>query len=152
MKVLSLDPGHSTGYSVFEDGQYEVSGHIYNKDDLVKIKDLMKEHAPDVIIIEKFALYPWKAQHKVWDTFPEVEAIGVIKFLAGEWGIPVVIQTPSQKDFFNNKMIQELCGDKLDSTHAYDAVRHVLVYYTFGGGKTYGYGNDFLRRVQSSNR
>lgn len=157
MRIVTFDPGHMTGYALFEDGQLRDSGEFsYLEDPGLHILSLWLHRNTahiDLVIIEKFALYAWKAQHKSWDTFPEVEVIGVIKYLCRRNSIRFIEQLPSQKDMFTNKYIDTFIGKEkqVSSRHAYDAIRHGLVYYTVGDGKELGYAQDIFRSVKGKN-
>lgn len=146
MRFISYDPGHTTGWAIFENDTLISAGESVDwKDIRHQLTEVEGEY--DFILFEEFKLFPWKAKHKVWDTFLEIEVIGVIKELAWYNGIKVVSQIPAQKDFFSNDKLDRIYG-KIQSGHAKDAVRHGLVYLTFGEGKKLGYSQDILRRVK----
>lgn len=146
MKFISYDPGQTTGWAIFENDRLLSAGESIDWKD---IKFQLENDEFDFVLFEEFKLYPWKAKHKSWDTFTEIEVIGVIKEFCWYNGIKLEKQIPAQKDFFDNKKLERLFG-KIPSRHAKDAVRHALVYLTFGGGKSFGYGQDILRRVQKA--
>jgi hypothetical protein len=45
-----------------------------------------------VIVVERFQLYPWMARQQGFSTFGTAETIGMIKYLAGRYDIPVRLQ------------------------------------------------------------
>lgn len=141
MKMICYDPGHTTGWAIFEDNKLLSAGE---SEDWKDVREQLDTGQFDLVLIEEFKLYPWKAKHKSWDTFTEIEVIGVIKEYCHYNKIEVELQLAAQKDFFSNDKLKKLFGN-IPSRHAKDAVRHGLVYYTFGGGKKYGFGQDILR-------
>ncbi|AYJ75631.1 DNA polymerase III subunit alpha [Bacillus phage BSTP8] len=142
MRFYSYDPGKTTGWALFESDNLISAGESESWKD---IRMQLDYDEVDFVLIEEFKLYPWKAKNKSWDTFPEIEVIGVIKEYCWYNGINVVKQLPNQKDFFDNKKLERLYG-KIPSRHAKDAVRHGLIYLTFGEGKKIGLSKDILRR------
>jgi hypothetical protein len=86
-------------------------------------------------VIEEFRLYGWMAKTKSWSTLPEVEVIGVAKYLANKHGKPVVLQGASHKAYYSDARLKAerwvFHGDQ-PTTHAKDALRHGLYYLTFG--------------------
>jgi len=145
MRFYSYDPGHTTGWALFENDNLISAGE---SEDWKDIRWQLENTTVGFVLFEEFKLYPWKAKHKSWDTFVEIEVIGVIKEYCWYNGIKIVSQIPAQKDFFDNKKLERIYGKFSSSRHAKDAVRHGLVYLTFGEGKSLGYGQDILRRVK----
>lgn len=137
MRVLAFDPGHTTGWACFDKGQ-----HInHNLVDRGTIKDwhgvdkLIETCKPDVIVYEIFRLYAHKASFKTWDSFLEVEVIGVIRYLAELNNIPILGQTPNDgKHFFDEKRLKALSLWD-GTTHVRDATGHALYFLTFNTGK-----------------
>ena len=129
MKVLAFDPGGMTGWCVIDSERGLMASGEFR--DWQGMKDKVNEYEPDVIVYEIFRLYAWKAQCKSWDTFVEIEAIGVLKFLAQELEIPCVGQNPAERKFFTDEKLK--ANDMFPcSKHAADAVRHGLFYLQFG--------------------
>lgn len=77
----------------------------------------------DIIIVERFLLYPWSAKRLKWDQLRAIEVIGVIKYLAEEADILVVMQNASVAKSIELAKIPE-DFDK----HAQDAFRHALAF------------------------
>ncbi len=130
MTILSFDPGGTTGYATCDKDYNIVSGHFAHFED---VNSLLLSVKPSIIIVESFALYPWKSKHKQWSSFPEVEVIGAIKHEAYLHGLQIIEQTPSTKQLFDDKKLKQLGLYKQISNHARDAVRHILYYQTTGG-------------------
>lgn len=88
----------------------------------------------DAIVVEEFRLYPWAAEQQSFKTFPEVEVIGVIKWLhrtmAEENGSQcrLVMQQASIKEpttkILRHKKIKSLAKAVGAGGHAKDAELH----------------------------
>lgn len=136
MRVLSFDPGGTTGWCVMDkQDDKKMPGILVERGDFPgwdKVDELIQKFEPDVVTYEVFRLYAYKAQSKSWDTFLVVEVIGVIKFLCRKYGIEIVEQTPSQgKQFFNTDKMKAL-GLYQSVTHINDATGHALYFLKFG--------------------
>ena len=126
-RILVFDPGVTTGWCYCDGtGTYE-SGTFLK---WLRIEALLAEYTPDLVVVEKFVLYPSAAQHKIWSDFPTVEVIGVIRYLCGSKRIPMVLQGA-------NEVAQIKITARLMSTpHERDALRHAIKYYQ--GEKLHG--------------
>lgn len=108
IRVMSLDPGESTGYLVvdMEDNSYQIYAGGTLPKDHIKVFDKIREIHPDILIYETFHMYPGKAKALSWNSFYPCEVIGVIKLTAKISNIvDVVGLTPSTKKYaggFNN--------------------------------------------------
>ena len=128
MIVLGVDPGGTTGWAALKADTIVAKGEIDGWDGLLEV---IKNQKPNVIVFDEFRLYPWKAKHKSWSSFIEVEVIGVLKFLAKHFGIKAVGQGAQHKKFFNDRRLKQM-GLYSSSPHIRDAIRHALYYMEFG--------------------
>lgn len=123
--VLSVDPGETTGYFVgrFTAGEKKPEVLRLGEMDLwVGLERLFLEYFPDVAVYEVFKLYPYLAQTQSWSTFPTVEVIGVLKYLADKYAVPIAGQGANMKKATR-------INPKHPSPHVRDAARHALVYW-----------------------
>lgn len=143
IKILSFDPGVTTGYAIFEfpndletiplDGTSQKflceGGELKKYNEFRKI---FKKDRIDLVVIESFKLYPHKAKAKTLSNFPTVEIIGVIKFLSFINNIPLIEQGANTKKFYDNKKLR-MCGlfERGQSPHLRDAYRHALYAFDF---------------------
>lgn len=96
-KILVFDPGESTGWvSITADGHL-VGGTAVR--DHTKVAALIKAFEPDVVVFERFNLYPGMAKSLSWNSFYPCEVIGVIKYLCMTWSIRQVQQAPGIKKY-----------------------------------------------------
>jgi len=123
--ILSCDPGETTGVFVgkFTAGDDKPEVLRVGETDLwAGLERLFMEYFPDVCVYETFKLYPWMARTKSWSTFPTVEVIGVLKYLANRYAVPIVGQGANMKK-------STRINPKHPSPHVRDAARHALVYW-----------------------
>ncbi len=83
MKILSFDPGKTTGYAagVWKDGRsFDIiaSGEILWDERFEIIRNLVYTLEPDYTVIESFRLYRHKAQDQIGNDFPSAQVIGTI--------------------------------------------------------------------------
>lgn len=132
MRVLVFDPGHTTGWCVIDSEPLTLvdAGEC---EDWRGMKTLFLTFKPEEVVYEIFRLYAWKSQVKSWDTFLEIEAIGVLKFLCLELHIPCIGQNPAERKFFTDEKLKEM-NMVPASKHAKDAVRHGLLYIRYKRG------------------
>lgn len=96
--ILVFDPGESTGWC-FQAENGTVYGGTARKDHL-EVAQLIRATQPDIVVLERFNLYPQMAKSLSWNSFYPCETIGVIKVVCMELGIPIVEQAPSVKKYF----------------------------------------------------
>ena len=99
-KILCLDPGESTGW-VLGTEEKAIRGGTCKRNHL-EVAQLIKDERPDIIVLERFNLYPGMAKSLAWNSFYPCEVIGVIKYVCSDplSPIPVVEQAPSVKKYF----------------------------------------------------
>lgn len=96
-KILCLDPGESTGW-VLGNEEKAIRGGTCKRNHLEVAQLILDEH-PDIIVLERFNLYPGMAKSLAWNSFYPCEVIGVIKYVAMRMDIPIVEQAPSVKKY-----------------------------------------------------
>lgn len=130
-RVLTFDPGGTTGYACLNTESKEIAAGDFPHFSTVTI--LLEAFKPDIIVIEAFRLYPWKANAKTWSSFPEVEVIGAIKHECYRLGFDWVEQGADTKALFNDEKLKKLGLWKGFTAHGRDAIRHALYRVTTGG-------------------
>lgn len=135
-RILVFDPGDHTGW-VYRDGSGKVVGGTCQKNHL-EVARCIEEHPADIIVMERFNLYPQMAQHLAWNSFYPCEVIGVIRYLCARGNIPLVEQAPSIKKYFGGyqsdwEQVKQTKGFKL-TEHVKDAYQH-LKYFERNGEK-----------------
>lgn len=83
----------------------------------------------DLVVIETFALYPWKAKELAWDEFRTVQLIGALQFVAQLYDIPVHKQAAKIKERAKAGGVEELFIRPLvENRHQNDAIMHFWFY------------------------
>ena len=137
--ILVFDPGDSTGWC-FQDITGRLTGGTAKKvhEEVAQLIELLK---PDVVIFERFNLYPQKAKSLAWNSFYPCEVIGVIRFLCDRYRIPYVEQSPGIKKYSGgfkqdwDYLKEHKTGSVTE--HTKDAYQHYR-YFILNGAKKFG--------------
>lgn len=133
--LLSLDPGHTTGYAIWEDCEMVASGQskTWTNDDLKfdQLKSLITK--VDVVVMESYQVYDWKKDEHSWSQIPTVQVIGCIKTLCQLEKKPYYSQTAQvAKQFVTNEKLEKWGMWKVGERHARDSIRHGCYWLLFG--------------------
>lgn len=148
-RLLALDPGETTGWSIFDcypplpsaiAGQVALAAcgqldtwPIGNAID--NLSTLLEAHKPTFMVHESYHVYKWKTQDHTWSEVPTVQVIGVIATLAHQRIPPLVVaqQTAQQaKNFVTDSKLREWGFYQRGQRHARDSIRHACYYLLFG--------------------
>ena len=133
VKILGVDPGETTGYIV---------AVITPGSRVMKIPEhgvlrlwhglgpLMKRSRPNIVIYERWRLYPWTAKSLTWSEMLPVQVIGVLKFVSEMMHITCIGQNAS---FRKNYRLTKSRFKEVDNPHSRDALQHVLAFIKAGG-------------------
>ncbi len=138
--TLCFDPGHTTGWAHYQGFTLGKSGEI-DTDDITKatmeVELLISEFAPDMIVIEDYRVYKWRAKHHAGSDMLTTRVIGCIETLAIMSQYPHVIKQPAHiaKGFCSDKKLREWGFYRKGEKHARDAIRHGAFYLLFGAIK-----------------
>ena len=142
LRVISLDPGITTGYCVGEVKNKELEfvcgeGRWTHKD----LYNWLDRHEPNVVVYETFE---YRNRQRDGLELYSKELIGVIQLfaqIADEVGTPevkLVSQHPGQvMGFFTNPRLKKEGCYYPNSEHPRDATRHLLHWWKFGHGSQY---------------
>jgi hypothetical protein len=151
-KWVSVDPGESCGYAVWERDRKVGAGTVELWEFVFAlghelVRDEVKAFTPpsepltallrgwELLVMEDWALYPWTAQALSWDRQDTVRGIGALQFIARALGRPYVLQGASIKDAAKAATAETLFDRPLhDNRHQNDATMHG-VYYLAQCGK-----------------
>jgi len=123
MRLLVFDPGETTGWSFLADGK--IIGGSFSL--WSEVKPLITIHRPTVVLFESFNLRAGAARHLIGSSFPTIQVIGVIQYVADEAGITCVSKGPAYRSGIYLK------GIKGFDRHARDATKHGLRYLAKAG-------------------
>lgn len=135
--VLVFDPGDHTGWC-FRDRDGRVTGGTCGKHHR-EVAERIQVFGPDIVVLERFNLYPQMAKSLAWNSFYPCEVIGVIRYLCDRYKIPIVEQAPSVKKYFGGfqpdwDKLKEL--SRCVTEHTKDAYMH-LKYFERNGERKF---------------
>ena len=124
-RVLTLDPGDTTGWAMLEHGSLAHSGQVAGT--TARITELFDLYAPTLVIFEEFVLYPWKSAQQSFSNLPTARLIGAIELLAEQRRIPVLGQGANlAKGVIDDQKLKNLFLYQSGKRHANDAIRHAV--------------------------
>ena len=123
MRLLTFDPGETTGWCFLADGDI-VGGSFPEWRD---VHSLVVEHEPEMVVYESFHLRQNAAYRLIGSSFPTCQVIGVIKYVALEAGLPIDSQPPAMR---TGIVLVRVPGF---NEHARDALRHGIRYLSRQG-------------------
>lgn len=140
--ILVFDPGEHTGWC-YQDHEGKLFGGTIGKNH-VEVAEGINLLVPDIVVMERFNLYPQMAKSLAWNSFYPCEVIGVIRYLCMLYNITLVEQAPSVKKYFGgfkidwDQLKDNAKSRELDVTeHTKDAYQHYR-YFLLNGAKHYG--------------
>lgn len=134
MKLIAFDPGGTTGWCIvdytplgaFSSERFTACGQLGDQH-YVQLYDLLTVQRPNIIVCERFDYVGGKTNVDLMAK----EYIGVIELWVRKNSpprLPVVMQSRSLKDFWDNDKLKKLGLYKRGMPHANDAIRHTLVW------------------------
>ncbi len=135
--LLCFDPGHTTGYAVFHGLELVQADEIVTKpieDAARNVNVLLHDHTPDIVVMESYRVYKWRAKHHAGSELLTARVIGCIETLCAIHGVPHIIKQPAHiaKGFCTNARLKEWGFYKVGQKHACDAIRHGCHFLLFG--------------------
>lgn len=125
--ILSVDPGKTTGYVVWSDGERS-EGELDFEAFLNFAWDQLQSETFDVVVCERYII---NARTATLTQAPwSLEQIGALRFMCSKFNIQFVLQSASEaKKFSTDKRLNDLGWTKpRGAGHARDAQRHLLIY------------------------
>lgn len=145
--LLALDPGETTGASVFEHSGSGSSGgtrlihaaqlNTWPLENCVdQLTNIIREHSPRFLVFESYHIYSWRLDEHKFNEVPTIQIIGSLKTLAIQRSIPYHAQTAQVgKGFVSDEKLKRWNLWDAGSTHARDSMRHGCHYLLFGNKK-----------------
>ncbi len=151
-RLLSLDPGETTGWSVWDSydsgAHYELfaSGQLetWNKSAQISTSPcilpaitnfaiMIDRFKPDEVVLESYRVYEWKSESHSWSDVPTLRIIGVMESELHRRQLPYYFQTAQMaKNFCTDERLVEWGLWKKGERHARDSMRHGLYFLLFG--------------------
>lgn len=154
-RVICVDPGETTGWSVWtkdcakllgggqtapgwqfvqdlHDAVTDNVGPIAEHEDVILRSGVEPDEnvGPiDLIVIERFAIYPWKAKELAWEELRTVQFIGAITFICQLHGIAMHKQAATIKERAKAGGAESLFTRPLqENRHENDSIMHGFYY------------------------
>ena len=143
--LLALDPGETTGWSVWqctpgEDDVLIAWGQLPSWPmNLIAsgFLELLKQYKPTRVVYEQYRVYDWKLETHSWSDVPTLRIIGSIETRLIDANIPYSHQTAQvAKQFVTDQRLKEFGFYKPALKHARDSIRHGIYYLCFGTQST----------------
>jgi len=128
--VIAVDPGGAhVGVATWHGGEEIDATEIDAEMWLPLFRRMIK--SADVVIIEKFVLYPGKASAQSWSPMTTSEMIGAMRWIAAEATVEVVMQGADIKNPTRRQCkARHIQWKDNKSGHASDALLHLQYYLT----------------------
>lgn len=144
---LTVDIGESTGYALWSENRYLGGGTAPMEDFVYAVGNpLTPRHRHrdtellgrvsgwELIVIEDWQLYEWKAQDLIWDKQLTVRGLGALQYIAFALDRPCVLQPAKIKDAAKAAGAEELFLRPLHpNRHQNDAIMHGVHYLASQG-------------------
>lgn len=130
--LLSVDPGETTGYAVVElaplTPENGSTPNVIERGIISTwhgLDTLIEEFEPEIIVVEKFMLYPHKARALSFQSSVCDRVIGVVHYLAEQREIPVYEQPAAvgKRVILPSAMVR-----RIRTVHERDAIKHASAF------------------------
>jgi hypothetical protein len=144
---ISLDPGEDTGWALWEgddlidagtDKLWDVIDRLDESIGLLTLVDEQdKWQSIGLIVVEDWALYPWKVKQLAWDKCRTARGIGAIELIARRANVQIEHQPAKIKEGAIAGGARELFRRPFhENRHANDAIMHGYFYLQKSRAKT----------------
>ena len=120
MKLLSIDPGESIGWALFEDAKLADCGIEKYDTRSVWPKHFDLLSTSDVVVYERYFI------SRVMQDTTTAEVIGALKYMCSLYHIPIIVQEPTVLHFIKSRFF---LGKKLKyGSHKLSAISHGMYF------------------------
>lgn len=132
-RVLAIDPGDvHVGMAYFEDPLCLEAWEYGPDEALDYVRGVLENQFIDVLVVEEFRLYPWRAQAQAFSQMLTCEMIGALKLAHRLWGatngVGLEIQSAQIKEPTTNILrargVKSVAKSAHAGLHAFDAECH----------------------------
>jgi hypothetical protein len=138
--LLALDPGETTGWSIWADGKLKDQGQVKTWPMEVcvpALQTVITLSSPSIVVYESYQVYEWKTEDHTWSQIPTVQVIGCLQTLLLMQKIPYHTQTAQvAKQFVSDERLEQWDFWFKGVRHARDSIRHGLYFQLFGPSNT----------------
>lgn len=137
-RLLALDPGGETGWTLFTNGNIDKVGQTPGYDHKTEVIDwesmetLLDSINPTHIVCENYKIYAHKLDQHTFSSVPTLRIIGMIDFWAWKNKVPIEYQMAQQaKGFCTDDKLKKWGLWQKGMRHSRDAIRHACYYLVF---------------------
>ncbi len=134
-RLLAIDPGETTGIAEFIGTDLLKTGQVKTKsveEFVTDISILIHVFKPEIVVIEDYRIYSWKADQHKWASLHTPQTIGATKTLCHINHIPLFKQMAQQaKQFCTDKKLKDWKFYQKGKPHSRDAIRHGCYFILF---------------------
>lgn len=132
-RLLCLDPGETTGWSVFEDGQLVRCGQAHTIEGYHIIHNLFCDIVPSMVIYENYRVYAHKLERHSNSEVYTLRLIGAIEYLCDmTYQVPRYNQMAQQaKGFVTDEKLKAWGYYQKGQRHSRDSMRHGCYFLLF---------------------
>lgn len=133
-RLLCLDPGETTGWALFVNGELTESGQAKTLEGgWREIHDLFEYICPTFVVYENYRVYGHKLERHANSEVYTLRLVGVIEYLCEVvYGISWHNQMAAQaKGFATDEKLKKWNMYQTGKKHARDAIRHGIYYLLF---------------------
>jgi hypothetical protein len=143
LSLLVFDPGETTGFAHFRQGELSNGGQLATKTILEGaplLLDTICMTMPTRVVMEDYRVYSWKSKQHEWEKLHTPQVIGAVRGLLAcphlyskMAIIPVIMQMAvTAKQFCTDEKLKQWGFYIKGQPHARDAIRHGCYYLLFG--------------------
>lgn len=143
-RLISLDPGETTGLAIFENGKLVQQDQLNTKTIPIGVQTLNRilDGEETMVVFEDYRVYGHKTESHAWAGLHTPQLIGVIRTFCTLRDMPTFTQMATfAKGFATDPKLKEWGMYSVGQKHARDAVRHGTYYMLFNQGKILDHNN-----------
>ena len=139
-RLVCVDPGETTGVSVFEHTKSSTS--LVYADQLktwpiefgvAAFANVLSQYAPNFLVYESYHIYDWKLQQHSFADVPTLQLIGALRTLCIQRNVPYDSQSAQiGKGFATDDKLKTWGLHIPGQVHSRDSIRHGCQYLLFG--------------------
>lgn len=137
-RLITFDPGNTTGYSIWDDGKLTAAGQLITPDVKgavralevwIRAKDIEGANN-SIVVIEEYRIYSWKTEQHAWSDIHTIRLIGCLETLLELRGIRYqMCGAGLAKTFATDQKLEDWGFYVKGQKHARDAIRHAVYFY-----------------------
>lgn len=129
MKILAVDPGGTTGFTLWRNGPHE-GIQTWMDDEPLHVVDTVYEYVSreglDALVCENFVIGAGTIKKSRKGSNTAIELIGSLRWLAYRWRIQFVLQMPGDATYIDDAKLKRMGWYTAGPDHARSSTRHLV--------------------------